>query len=145
MNHHRHRNVYVATALENVEQAKRVASQFKAAGWHLTYDWTLHGSVQDKGEARCAEVSVLECQGVIEADLLAILMPGGRGTHTEFGIALATHKPILMFAPSYQTLLGRDNRVCSFYMHPLVTRIFGDEAEIVPKATQIIDMRWGYV
>ena len=72
---------YIASKLENAEQVSKVASVLKAAGHEHTYDWTKHGSVKGEGENRLREVMQNEFFGVRDADMVIILMPGGRGTH----------------------------------------------------------------
>lgn len=86
---------YIATSLENIAAAQRLHVVLQAAGHLPTYDWTTHGRVyRDDAEAhqnktameRCANV---ELRGVINADVVIVLLPGGRGTHVELGAALS--------------------------------------------------------
>lgn len=103
-----------------------MASVLKAAGHTHTYDWTVHGSVQGEGEDRIREVSVNETQGVLDADVVIVLLPGGRGTHSELGIAIASDsiKAILICAED-DSLFLHDDRTCAFYWHPRVERVVG--------------------
>lgn len=108
---------YVATGLENAPQAREVRDLMKAAGWHHTYDWTVHGSVAGTGVDRIREVAEAEAKGVADADLVIVLLPGGRGTHTELGMARALKKPVLIYAPPdrFEKLLGDSRDTCCFY------------------------------
>ena len=81
--------IYVATSLDHAHRAVAVHKALENAGHVITYRWTDHGSVQDQGIARLREVAEAELNGVRDADVLVAILPGGRGTHTEIGIATA--------------------------------------------------------
>ena len=81
--------VYIASALENAENVRLLRDLLRERGVELTYDWTVHGSVKDQGSARIREVARKKVEGVLGADLVVVLLPGGRGTHIELGIAIA--------------------------------------------------------
>jgi nucleoside 2-deoxyribosyltransferase len=79
---------YIASGLDNFGLVRQVAETLKAAGWTHTYDWTKHGSVAGLGEQAFVDCAKNEVEGVIAADVVIALLPGGRGTHVELGIAL---------------------------------------------------------
>ena len=81
--------VYIASTLSNADEAQAVSEALALDGWETTYPWFSHGSVQAEGEERIREVAAAEIAGVLEADLVIVVLPGGRGTHVELGIALA--------------------------------------------------------
>lgn len=83
-------NVYIATGLDNAAAHNRLRDLLAAQGVGLTYDWTTHGSVWQRGRAEIREVAALEADGVRHADLVIALLPGGRGTHAEIGIAIGS-------------------------------------------------------
>lgn len=105
---------YIASKLENAETVKRVATVLKAAGHTQTYDWTQHGSVKNEGDTRLRQVAENEKQGVREADMVIVLLPGGRGTHAELGMAAAFGKDIIICAEDDQ-MFQTDDRTCAFY------------------------------
>lgn len=144
---------YIASNLENVEQVKAVKAKLDAAGWRHTYDWTVHGSVQRDGITRLHEVSSDESVGVFEADVLVVLLPGGRGTHAELGMMIGKLDTLLYLAghgvvriDDMQGLLQRSvclyspdpdkdfstetGTTCAFYYHPYTQR-FDDLDEMV--------------
>jgi len=88
--------IYVATGLEYADRAKIVQSVLRDDGHEITYDWTVHGSVQDAGPEHIAEVARLEAAGVRAADLLIAILPGGCGTHVEIGLALGRGIPVIL-------------------------------------------------
>ena len=114
---------YVATSLTRVEDQRFLADallQEHQIG--LTFDWTRHGTLAGQPKE---EVSVKEVQGVVDADFVCVLLPAGRGTHVEMGVALATGKKVFIHAADEAALLGADTYTCVFYHHPLVTRVVG--------------------
>lgn len=112
-------NVYIATKLENHAEHNRLRDRLRQLGVGLTYDWTTHGPVYDRGHEGIREVAALEAGGVIAADLVVALLPGGRGTHAEIGIALGAGRPVLVVPESRADIEGPST--CAFYHHPLVT------------------------
>lgn len=126
--------VYIATALERAADHNRVRDVLVARGHAITYDWTAHGSVKDEGEARIAEVAALEAAGVRAADVVVVLLPGGRGTHAELGMAIALGKPIVVVGVPTGRFFEVGAPTCAFYYAPTVRRIYisgwQDPAEI---------------
>ena len=120
---------YVASGLENAAEARRIAETLAARGWTLTYAWWTHGSVQAEGESRIREVAINEMDGVCRADYVLVMLPGGRGTHTEMGAAIALGKGVVLLATPEQ-LCDASGRECAFYRHPLVA-IESDEAGLL--------------
>lgn len=121
---------YIASRLENAEQVKQIAAVFKASGWVHTYDWTEHGSVQCEGEERIREVAEAEMKGVKDADVVIVLLPGGRGTHAELGAAIALDKKVFVWAES-EIFFMQDERTCAFYWNYGVDRIVGSELALL--------------
>jgi len=127
------KSFYIASSLDNAEQVKQVAERLKAAGWTHTYDWTVHGSVQREGTERIAQVASAESEGVWMADVVIVLLPGGRGTHTELGIAIGMVDPVVwgpgeaamricIYSPDPEKDFGTGGTTCAFYHHPCVER-----------------------
>lgn len=121
---------YIASKLENAENVIRIANVLKARGWIHTYDWTKHGSVQKEGEQRIKEVAQNEIRGVKNADIVIVLLPGGRGTHAELGAANVLDIPVFIHA-SDDSLFLQDGNTCAFYWNSNVTRVIGDELELL--------------
>lgn len=109
---------YIATALERAADHKFIKEALIAAGHEITYDWTTHGSVQDKPHTWC-DVAQNEINGVIDADVVIVLLPGGRGTHTELGIALGNATPIIIVGDQ----VDATGRTCIFYHDTTVRRV----------------------
>ncbi len=119
-------NYYIASGLENT---KCVGFAAQALSGHTrTYDWTTHGDIRREGAMRMQQVCRNELQAVIDAELVVVLFPGGKGTHSEIGAALATaqNKRIILWSETGDEFRAGDGEthpsVCAFYFHPSVER-----------------------
>ena len=120
--------IYIASKLENYLQVQALRDALIAAGHTITYDWTLHGSVQGQGEARLREVAAAERNGVLQAELVIVLLPGGRGTHIELGMANALGKPVLLFSRCILPF-RHEQETCAFYWNENVMQFFSPDRE----------------
>lgn len=121
---------YIASKLENAEMVKKLAAVLKAYKWEQTYDWTVHGSVQNESQERLTEVAENEIEGVRQADVVIVLLPGGRGTHAELGAANILRKPVFLWAET-DDFFSPDPQTCAFYWNRNVTRISGDRFNLL--------------
>ena len=115
-------NIYVASGLENREQAAALIRQLSMDGHTITYDWTQRGDVRNSGDLAMIETAQREVNAVAEAELVILLLPGGKGTHTELGLALATreNKKIWIWSET-EEVFGHGDATCVFYHHPEVS------------------------
>ncbi len=120
---------YIASKLENFEQVRSLSNILKTAGWEHTYDWTTHCSVKCTDEETLRAVGENELNGVRGADVVIVLTPQGRGTHTEFGIAVALSKKVYLCHKD-DTYFKFTDDTTSFYWLPQVVRFVGDTEKI---------------
>lgn len=120
---------YIASKLENYMQVRDLAGKLKAAGWEHTYDWTEQGPVKVTDRETVASIAKKEFEGVSDSDMVIVLTPQGRGTHTEFGMAIALNKTVFL-CHSDHTYFKCDDNTSSFYFLPGVIRLIGDTEEI---------------
>jgi len=113
---------YIATSLSRIKEHHLVRDMLHSEGYKITYDWTSHGSARTISTERLAEVAELEIEGVLEADFVIVLLPGGKGTHTEFGMALASGKPIIIHSEDPAPFQLGEQTV-AFYHVPNITHI----------------------
>ncbi len=113
---------YIATSLKRNPAHNMVRDVLQKDSHTLTYDWTVHGSVKEESYELLREVGQKELMSVAEADIVVVLLPGGFGTHTELGAALALKKDVIIHSedPSVFTL---GEKTCAFYHHEMVTQI----------------------
>lgn len=117
---------YIATKLDNTIAHNNLRDRLNAEGHTCTYDWTEHGPVFMKGETIVREVMNKEINGIKSADFVVVLIPGGRGTHIEMGIALSFEKKVFIITDRDDDhFLGPDS--CCFYYHEYVERLYDVE------------------
>lgn len=105
---------YIATGLDNWREHNNLRDALIKDGHVITYDWTVHGPVWKDGIKRIQEVAIAELNGIIKADTVIVLYPGGRGTHVELGYALALMKPVIFYSP-YPEHYEPSPDYCAFY------------------------------
>ncbi|MFS0673713.1 nucleoside 2-deoxyribosyltransferase [Ornithinibacillus sp. 179-J 7C1 HS] len=86
---------YIASGFENKQLVQYVRDRLVEAGHIHTYDWTKN--TRATSEAALREIGTAELQAVVNSDVVIVLLPGGKGTHTELGIALGCKKEIHLF------------------------------------------------
>ena len=82
----------------------------------------------------------MEYTGVKEADVVIVLTPQGRGTHTEPGMAIAFNKRIYLCHNDH-TYFNCDDNTSAFYWLPQVHRFVGnidDVAEMLLKSERTV-------
>jgi hypothetical protein len=119
---------YVASGLANADRVGNLVRELESYGWTCTYDWTLaeisptEGSVGTPEEKE--QIAWHEINGVIEADIMVLWLPGGRGAHVELGAALSSMIPVLLVYDKEEDLRGGSGfgYECIFYLHERVTK-----------------------
>ena len=132
--------VYIATALTNAAEHNRLRDALAARAIGLTYDWTAHGSVWREGPDRIRQVAAAEAAGVVGADVVVVLLPGGRGTHAELGIAIGAGVPVLLIPQGRGDYEGEG--ACAFYSHPGVTIAGSRDFERIAEGLAGVDAAW---
>ncbi|MGB8131905.1 MAG: nucleoside 2-deoxyribosyltransferase [Candidatus Angelobacter sp.] len=116
---------YLATRIDRAAQAEKLLEGLKSRGWERTFTWTREEIARPE---EYPELAVAELAGVREADVLIVLLPGGRGTHVEIGAALALGKPVILHAPDQKTL--DTPYPCVFHYHPGVTLLISEVVDV---------------
>lgn len=117
---------YIGAALRNCGLVNEYSKKLEENGWRRTYDWTEHvgGRKTTDEPTRYAEA---EQRGIAEADAVILLLPAGRGTHIELGLALAQKKRVFLCAASKEEFDAE--HIVSFYCLPGVVRLAGNVEE----------------
>ena len=119
------KSFFISARKDRSAEANALTEKLQAHGWKRTYAWT---EDDGDGEQAYAKIAIAELGGVIAADVLIALLPGGFGTHVEIGAALALGKPVILYAPDKITL--DTPYLCIFHYHPKVTRIISAALEL---------------
>ncbi|WP_144558401.1 group-specific protein [Shouchella miscanthi] len=93
---------YIASSFRNVEAVRTLATSLQKLGYTQTYDWTQHQRASEAQELKT--IGELEKQAVERARFFILLLPAGKGSHVELGLALATNKPIIIHSPPRTTI-----------------------------------------
>lgn len=88
-------NFYIGSGMKNCELVNYYANKLKDNGWNQTYNWVENVNA-DVSMEDMIEYAKLESQGIIDSDVVIILLPAGRGAHIELGMALALNKKIFL-------------------------------------------------
>lgn len=118
---------YIASGLQNKEVVRDVANQLKEKGHIHTYDWTKNEHISTIEELR--EIGQKEKEAVLEADTVIVLLPGGKGTHIELGLALGQEKKIYLYSPTSD--INQPHVTSTFYHLPEVEKVIGSIEELV--------------
>lgn len=127
---------YIASRLGNYEQVRSLARLLKSYGWIHTYDWTSYDLAKETDAETLRKISEKEYNGVMEADVVIVLTPQGRGTHTEFGMAIAMKK-IIFLCHEDDTYFKCDDNTSSFYWLPEVNHLIGNTEYIASELIKI--------
>ena len=132
---------YIATRTDRIPEHNALRDRLAASGCEITYDWTENFASSAIATTEMAKIAALETKGVLDADWVFVLLDGGRGTHVELGIAIATGKDIVIVESASNGLLGGYSELCPFYLCNGCT-IVKNTAEAVEHMTRTIDARW---
>jgi nucleoside 2-deoxyribosyltransferase len=114
-------NFYIGSGFANIHQVRELAAFLKEQGFHQTYDWTANSRAADAGELRA--IGEAEFAAVKEADFVAIILPAGKGSHIELGLALGFGKRVYLY--SAKNLKDDPAEASTFYFIQNVTQING--------------------
>ena len=122
---------YIASSLRNIDQVRYVSEKLKNIGFIHTYDWTVNENVTTLEELRV--IGEKEKNAVIEADIVLVLLPAGKGSHIELGIAIGNGKNIYLYSPNKE--IDNMETTSTFYHLTDIEKCFGTLDELV----EIID------
>ncbi|MBM7578652.1 group-specific protein [Jeotgalibacillus terrae] len=118
---------YIASSLINKENVRYISNRLIKQGHTLTYDWTVNERASTIEELQL--IGQKEKDAVIEADFLVVLLPGGKGSHIEMGMALSHSKGVFLYSPDES--INNPDTTSTFYHLPEVKKCFGTLDELV--------------
>ena len=113
---------YIGSGFKNAELVNEFSKKLQNYGWQHTYNWAENIKENETIED-LIEYSKLEQKGIEEADAVIIILPAGRGTHIELGMAIALNKKIYLYS-SQKEEFDIENTV-NFYQFTSFKRIVG--------------------
>lgn len=117
---------YVASSFRNIDNVRYVAQTLESKGYVNTYDWTQNASACDAGTVTLGDLRSIgqhERDAVIGADVVVILLPGGKGTHVELGIAIAQGRRTILHSPD--EVINNLETTSTFYHLPELEKCHG--------------------
>ena len=119
-------NFYIGSGMKNCELVDYYAKVLNENGWNQTYNWV--ENVNDDVSIEDMTVyAKLESQGIIDSDVVIILLPAGRVAHIELGMALALNKKIFLCSATKEEF-SIENTV-AFYGLPNIIQLVGNADE----------------
>ncbi|MDE6408278.1 MAG: hypothetical protein K2K48_05855 [Anaeroplasmataceae bacterium] len=113
---------YIGSSLKNYNLVNSYSKVLKDYGWIRTYDWVKNVN-QDTSLENLKNYAQLEFQGILDSDIVIILLPAEKGAHIEFGMAVALNKKIVLCSSSNEDF-SLENTVV-FYEMPNVIKLMG--------------------
>ncbi|MEK4566833.1 group-specific protein [Alkalihalobacillus sp. FSL R5-0424] len=112
---------YIGSSFRNIEQVRLVAQTLIKEGFIQSYDWTEWENVQSVEEL--TSIGEQEKEAIIGSDFMIFILPLGKSSHVELGIALGIQKPIYLY--SHTDKVFTPNQTSSFYHVEGVERFSG--------------------
>ena len=125
---------YVGSGMKKCELVNHYAKLLKENDWEQTYDWVKNVS-DDISRDDMIRYASLESQGIIDSDVVIILLPAGRGAHIELGMAMALNKEIFLCSVTDEEF-NIENTV-AFYELSKVTQLVGNADDNVKKILKL--------
>ncbi|WP_445001729.1 nucleoside 2-deoxyribosyltransferase [Exiguobacterium alkaliphilum] len=87
-------NYYIGSGFYNIENVRRLRDLLSAQGHTHTYDWTLNTRADSVDALR--DIGEKERDAIKASDFVVILLPAGKGSHVELGIAIGSGVPVFI-------------------------------------------------
>lgn len=119
---------YIGSGFKNSDLVNYVSEKLSAEGWEHTYNWAKN-VIENETLEDLIQFSILEQQAIMDSDVVIILLPAGRGTHIELGMALTLNKKIYLYSND-----GKDfdiENTVNFYQLPNIHRLVGNIDDMI--------------
>lgn len=113
---------YIASIYKNSRNVRELSAKLQAKGFIHTYDWAKKERASSYEMLK--QIGEVEKEAIANTDFLVILLPAGKGSHIEFGMALARGKRIYLYSPDEESFSF--DKTSTFYHVDGVDRFVGD-------------------
>lgn len=131
---------YIASNLKNHELVNYYAKKLEENNWEQTYNWTKNITKEINYDV-LKGIAKQEQQGIIDSDIVIILLPAGRGGHVELGMALALNKLVFLCSPTINDF--QIENTVAFYELETTNKLIGTPDENIEKILTL-SKRKGY-
>lgn len=117
---------YVASSFRNIVNVRYIAQTLESRGYVNTFDWTherIGGDVAKVALGDLRSIGQRERDAVMAADVVVVLLPGGKGTHVELGIAIAQGRVTILHSP--EEVINNLDTTSTFYHLPELEKCHG--------------------
>lgn len=118
---------YLASGFSNKHLVRNVSEQLKREGYIHTYDWTENDRASTVEELQ--HIGQCEKDAIIDSDVVIVILPGGKGSHVELGMALGLRKRVILFSPGDE--IYDFESTTTFYHLPEVEKCSGDIKDLL--------------
>lgn len=118
---------YIASSFTNKDKVRYVSDKLKHNGYLYTYDWAINERAASLTDLR--EIGQQEKAAIIDADFIVVLLPAGKGSHIELGIALGYGKKIYLYSPNEE--VNNFETTSTFYHLPEVEIVIGTIDDLI--------------
>lgn len=129
---------YVASSFRNIEKVRKVSKQLKSKGYIHTFDWT--NNVKASTLEDLKQIGEKEKNAVAEADFIVVLLPAGKGSHIELGIALGLNKRIILYSSDGE--INNFSTTSTFYHLSGIEKFIGSLDELVEYLTSNVKVHY---
>lgn len=121
---------YIGSGLKNYKLVNYYAKILKENGLEETYNWVknIKNDITKKDLEKYAKE---ETQAIVNSDIIIILLPAGRGTHVELGMALTINKKIFLCSETNEEFNIKNT--VAFYELPNIIKLVGTPDENIKK------------
>ncbi|UCZ54830.1 group-specific protein [Bacillus shivajii] len=123
---------YIASSFKNINTVRYVSNELIDKGYIQTYDWTKNDRASTIEDLK--EIGRQERNAVMKADFIIVLLPAGKGSHIEFGIALGQGKRIYLYSQNDE--VNNFEITSTFYHLSQVEKCIGTIDELIKKVTK---------
>lgn len=120
-----------------MEMVRYVSNEFVRRGYIQTYDWTKNERASTTEDLK--RIGEEEKNAVMDADFVIVLLPAGKGSHIEFGIALGQGKRIYLYSQDGE--VKNFETTSTFYHVPEVKICIGTVEELIETVTKEFSVR----
>ncbi|MGM7701830.1 nucleoside 2-deoxyribosyltransferase [Pseudalkalibacillus sp. Hm43] len=122
---------YVASSFKNVDKVRQVSKMLKSKGYIHTFDWTKNIKASTLEDLK--QIGQQEKNAVSEADFIVVLLPAGKGSHIELGIALGLNKRVILYSQDNE--INNFSTTSTFYHLSEVEKVIGSLEDLVEYLT----------
>lgn len=128
---------YIASSFSNKEGVQYVGNRLIESGFIHAYDWTQNDRAATLAELK--DIGVKEKDAVFASDIVIVMLPGGKGSHIELGLALAGGKKVYLH--SADDAFNDLALTSTFYHLPEVEKVTGTLDDLIYWSCQSLAQR----